>query len=423
MDIEELLKEHKINQTRYEKLKRYYSAKHDILNRQVQNPKKANNRIVNDYPGYITDTITGYFMGQPIRYTSKDDNKTYMDKLTDINEANNEQDHNAEMAKNMSIYGEAYELLYIDDEANIRFAALEPDEVIPKFKEEFGNTLEYAARLYEKKLRDKCIQKLEVYYKDHIEYYEKDGTIIKLMEIRPHYFGRVPIIYYVNNNERMGDFEKVISLIDEYDKRSSDNSNELENTRNAYLKLKNMAGTDDDDLKKCDESGVFKLEEDQDIDYLIKQINDTYIQNNLTNTDNNIHKFSKVPNLSDESFAGNLSGVAIAFKLWPLEQVAVIKERKFKTGLKRRLKLITTILNLTGGNFDYQDISVKFVRNIPQNVVELVEISSKLIGMIDDESALALLPFVDDPAATIAKRDAQEQGIGYKNFEEQTEVK
>ena len=422
MDIEELLKEHKIKQTRYEKLKKYYEAKHDILNRKVANPKKSNNRLVNDYPGYITDTITGYFMGQPIRYISKMGGKTYTDILNDINEANNEQDHNAEMAKNMSIYGETYELLYVDDEAQIRFVALEPNEIIPKFKEEFGDTLEFAIRLYEQKRGDKRIQKLEVYRQDHIEYYEKDEGNIKLIDIKPHYFGRVPIIYYVNNNERMGDFEKVITLIDEYDKRSSDNSNELENTRNAYLKLKNMAGTDDDDLRKCDESGAFKLEEDQDVDYLIKKINDTYIQNNLINTDTNIHKFSKVPNLSDENFAGNLSGVAIAFKLWPLEQVVAIKERKFKTGLKRRVKLITIILNLTGGNYDYRDINVKFIRNIPQNILELVQITEKLSGVVDDESILALLPFIDDPAATIAKRDAQEQGLNYDKFKEKPKV-
>lgn len=420
MDVNEIIKKHHLKQIRCNKLRNYYVAKHKILNRDLEG-KKINNKIVNDYPGYITDVICGYFMGQPIRYTSKTKNDELMDRLSDINESNNEQDHNYQMAKNMSIFGEAWELLFVDEEGELRFVSLRPDEVIPKYKvNSFGKTLEYAARITYSKKNKEYITKVDIYYEDHIEYYIRENGSLKLYDVQPHYFGKVPIIYYENNDELMGDFEKEITLIDEYDKRSSDNANEQDNNRNAYLKLKNMSGVQDEDIKACNEMGAFKLDEDQDVEYLIKQINDSYIQNSLNNTDNNIHKFSKVPNLSDESFAGNLSGVAIAFKLWPLEQVAAIKERKFKTGLKRRMKLICIYLNLickTYDFFDYKDINTKFVRNIPQNVQEMVGIANDLVDLVDRETVLSIIPFIDNPAEVLEKKRKEEEGELYDNFE------
>jgi SPP1 family phage portal protein len=33
---------------------------------------KPNNKVANAYPSYITDTLTGYFVGEPITYNSND---------------------------------------------------------------------------------------------------------------------------------------------------------------------------------------------------------------------------------------------------------------------------------------------------------------------------------------------------------------
>lgn len=83
--------------------------------------------------------------------------------------------------------------------------------------------------------------------------------------------------------------------------------------------------------------------------------------------------------MSDEQFAGNLSGVAISYKLWGLEQVTAIKERKFKRSLQRRAELITNILHITSNPaYDYRDISIQFRRNQPQNLPELAEVVTKL---------------------------------------------
>ena len=69
---------------------------------------------------YITDTATSYFVGQPVVYNSQDD--AYLQTVQDIFDYNDEQDHNMELAKQCSICGSCFEMLYLDEDAQIRFA-------------------------------------------------------------------------------------------------------------------------------------------------------------------------------------------------------------------------------------------------------------------------------------------------------------
>jgi SPP1 family phage portal protein len=396
--IKDLIEEHRTTKLpRYQRLLKYYKAYHDILDRVQEDPSVPNNKLVNDHPGYIIDTIQGYFIGIPVQYSTEKDEKL-LDDLTEIYDDNNEADHNAELAKYMGIYGEAFELLYMNDNSEIRFIRLRNEETLVVFDSSFHKSVQLALRYYSlfDTTAKKDITKVELYFADRVEYYTQNGDTYTLDKTLPHYFGKVPVIYYNNNEECLGDFEKELTLIDDYDKRESDNSNELEAFRNSYLKIKNMSGTQTSDVQEMKKNGVILVDGDGDAGFLEKNINDGYSEHHLERLDDNIHKFSKVPNLSDESFAGNLSGVAIKYKLWPIEQVAVCKERKFKTGLKRRIKLICTILDKKGKRYNWKDINLTLKRNIPANILEASQIVGNLKGTVSDETLLSTLPFIED---------------------------
>ena len=122
-----------------------------------------------------------------------------------------------------------------------------------------------------------------------------------------------------------------------------------------------------------------------------------------------MHIFSAVPNLTDANFGGNLSGVAVSYKLWGLEQICAIKERKFKRGLQRRIELITHILNIQGGQFDYRDIDIQFRRNKPQNVLEIAQIITMLSGELSRETRLQMLPTIDNVQDELQKLEDEKQ--------------
>ncbi|MGL5253907.1 MAG: phage portal protein, partial [Brevinema sp.] len=151
------------------------------------------------------------------------------------------------------------------------------------------------------------------------------------------------------------------------------------------------------------------LEDGGDIDWLIKQIDDGAMENYKNRLREDMHIFSNVPNMTDEAFGGNLSGVAVSYKLWGLEQVCAIKERKFKKALQRRIELIAHILNIQGGNYNYMDIEVQFRRNKPQNILEIAQIITMLSTELSRETRLKMLPTIENVQDELDKLQEEKQ--------------
>lgn len=383
--------------SRLENLENYYAGDTAITLRTMTDTTKPNNKIVNPFSNYITNTLVGYFMGIPVTYSSE---ITDLDPLVEILSDNNEQDENAELATDASIYGVAYELCYLNEQGDLRFKNLDPKEIIPIYDDTLEQELLMVIRYYTQYNleTDQTYGIIEVYNNETKTTYKCNdsfGDLSLLGEPFYHYFTEVPIVIYKNNNYMTGDFERVISLIDSYDKVLSDGINDFEAFVNSYLVLKGMSA-EAEDITTMRENRVMILDNDADVSWLIKQASEAQSQNLLTQTENNIHKFSHCPNLNDEHFAANASGVAMRYKIMGTEDLALIKERKFKRGLQKRLSLIADILNLKGESIDWKDIDITFYRNLPVSLAEDMGAILQLSGVISHRTQLAQIPFISD---------------------------
>ena len=126
-DIRDIVARHSHN-TKYDRLERYYVGDHDILHTEKTDQTGGNNRIVNNLARYITDTATGYFLGQPVVYSSE--NEEYLEILQDIFDYNDEQDHNTELGKQCSVMGDCFEMYYLDEYGKIRMGLVFPQNLI-----------------------------------------------------------------------------------------------------------------------------------------------------------------------------------------------------------------------------------------------------------------------------------------------------
>lgn len=361
----------------------------------MRDKSKPNNKIANAYASYITDTLVGYFIGEPISYTSNDE--TLLQDLTMIFEYNDEADENAELAKNASIYGVAYELLYLSEEDKmIRFKSLDPKEIIPVFDKSIEGNLLAVIRYYDDYdvVDDKTNTIVEIIDATHVRRY-KLNTALSLLEEYQHYFQMVPVAIFKNNEEERGDFESVISLIDAYDKMESDTLNDFEYFVDAYLALYGFTA-DADDVASMKENRILLMDEGTSAEWLIKQTSDVYVENMKNRLDADIHKFAKCPNMSDKEFASNASGVAIKFKLLGTENLVSIKERKFKRGLQQRLELMSMINSVLREGFDWRAIDIIFTRNVPSNDTDIANMVNTLRDIVSEETLLAQIPFVED---------------------------
>lgn len=330
------------------------------------------------------------------------------------------------MAKDASICGVAYELLYLDANKDIRFRKLDPTTCIPIYDNTLENNLLYFIRYYTNTdiISGNTTTYAEVYSENERTLYILGNGAVEFLETEPHSFGDVPVIIYQNNEEERGDFESVISLIDAYDKLESDSVNEVEYFNDAYLALYGLSGTETEDIAAMKQMRVLLMPTDAKAEWLIKDVNDAYLENIKTRIAKDIHKFSMCPPMTDEDFAANASGVAMKYKLMGLENATSKKERSFKKGLQRRIEIITNMLGVFGSAFDWRSINITFKRNIPSNLLEIADVIGKIGNLISDETKMSLLPIDLDYDAEVEKKKIEaERGytLGYDNMKQEGE--
>lgn len=426
--ILDLIEKHSIEKHRILKLKRYYDNNNDIMSRPYTDDTKPKNKLSHGYASLITNSFVGYFLGKPVSY--KSDNEDLLNKLNEFFMYNDEADENTTLAQEASICGYAYEIMYTDQDAQLRFKQVPTEEMIVVYDNTLEENIQFAIRYYDVySLEDEDVKEVEVYTKDRKIVYSYTGNSLSLKEEdEEYYFNDVPIVDYENNKERTGDFEKVISLIDAYDKSNSDTANDFEYFTEALLVISGILMDEIDEEGRplnFKENRVLNFADSQaKAEYLIKNINDTALENYKNRLNNDILRFASAIDMTDENFASNLSGIAIKYKLMSMEHITGIKESKFKKGLMRRIELATNILSIkTNSLLTYTEIKPVFTRNIPANETEIVSMVKQLYGILSDETLLSLLPFVENAKEeinAIEKANEDKAITGYESLGENT---
>ncbi len=337
---------------------------------------------------YITDTATGYFAGVAPRYLF--DEGVDGSRVQAVFDLNNESSVNYQLAEDMSVFGAAYDLLWRDEEANIRISRTSPVDTFLLCEDSVEEKLIGAVRL----LSTKAGAVLgELYLKDRVRSFRFDGTGVCFTGGRAHFFDDVPITEYKNNFRRMGDFECALENIDLYNLTLSSASNDLQSVANAFLAICGMMGTEQEDIDEMNRTRVAKLPVDGKMEFVIKNINDTALENHKKTLKHDILQVCGVPDLTDECFAGNASGVALEFKMWGLDQLRTRKQQGMDDGLFRRLRLIADALTLQGlGEKDASErVSIFYTRNMPRDLTVTVDNAAKLNGIVSEQTIFGMV--------------------------------
>jgi SPP1 family phage portal protein len=407
---------------------RYKGEELPIQNRVLPDTQKPNNKLENDYRGYIVDQVVGYLFGKPISYSidkrkyEESKAKEYQERLTRFNTLNTIEDLDAELGKIMSICGYAARLLYIDKNGEERAMNIFPWEAV--FIMDEGGEITNAIRYYTvKDLDNNEYRKVEWYDSKNVTFFiEDDGVFIMDSEgSQSHLFDYVPLVRFQNNDEEKGDFEKVETLIDAYDKIVSDSVNELEQFAHAYMKFKGVS-VDKEVIDNAKQTGAFELPQDGDADFITKNINDTFVENNKKTLNENIHKFSASVDMSDEKFSGSAqTGESRKWKLLALENKAEKKARKFSKGLREQFKVLCSAWQKKNIDIDYLDIFWEFKRNVPIDLLYIADYASKMKGIHSDHTLLSQVPYIDDVEYELEiMKQEQEERIDLDSFADDT---
>lgn len=370
---------------------------------------KVNNRLNNAFDAEIIDTKIGYFLGEAISYGMDEQTEPgvispTMQDVNLFNLRNHAEDADAELGKRAAICGVGARLLYVDEEGNERMKNIEPWQVV--FIGDNVSEPTYSLWAYQ----EGDTKVVEFYDDLNVTTFESDTGDYQQTSVQPHLFGYNPLFGLANNDELQGDTEKVLALIDAYDRTLSDASNEIEQYRLAYMVFRGLAPADAEENLKYGKI-IELLDDKHSVDYLTKDINDDLIEHHLDRLEKNIIRFAKSVDFTDESFAGNSSGVALKQKLRSLENKCIVAERKFVSTLRYQYKVLFSARSLRSSvsKDDYLKMFFTFKRNNPANILEEAQATQALKGMVSEETRLGELSIVDDVQWEIKKMEEEQQ--------------
>lgn len=411
-----LIMKHRREAEKLRILMRYYRGEHKILS------ENRKNKLVCNHAKDISDTASAYFIGNPISYKSDTD----IADLTDLLEAAGADETDGDNGLDLSIYGRCYEYIYPkEDKTILAVKNLSPENTFMVYDDTIEQGELFAVYYYVRK--DDTDRRDIIYvatvltpnFKWVLNIEAIDTPQALLEEPEPHYLREIPIIEYLNNKLAIGDYELQIPLIDAYNALMSDRIADKEQFIDSILAIYGALLGDPDALDedgntakdKIKKDKLLELPADSKAEYLTRTFDETGVEILKKAIEQDIHKFSHIPCMTDESFGGNVSGVAMEFKLLGLENITKIKTRYYKKGLRKRLRIFAgwlytsrQIMVNTAG------ITPTFTRALPKNLLEISQIVANLWGKVSRKTLLSQIPFVDDVDEELAavEKEAEE---------------
>lgn len=455
-----------IQRPRLKKLDAYYRGWDEGVletgNRRAQEGY-ADYRLTHPFAQEIADFQTSFSVGNPIGVEAESEH----DALDAVNDYNDINTLNNDLFLDMTKYGRAVELTYRDGD-NERIVRLDPLNTFVIYSNDVDPSPIMGVRLSERMVIDQTTQVGVVLpnpiKKYIVEYWTEDthavsNEIVLADSLQIAYtedLVTMPVVEYWNNTLRTGDYENVIPLIDAYDAAQSDTANYMTDMNDAILTIKGdidslfdgadlMINPDDKDaaikLAKAKQEMLNEMKNARmlllksgisatgtqtsvDANYIYKQYDVQGVEAYKTRLYKNIHAFSRTPDVSDDNFASNASGVAMKYKQLGVIQLAATKRRQFEKGLYRRYKIIQTLENAVSGKWDidYNDIRFTFHDNLPQDDITTLQDLVQAGAQFPQEYLLRFAPGGVDVDELMRMMDEQVNDPEYTRLSQRLEA-
>ncbi len=425
----------------------YYENEHDILTRKrtmIGEDGKTetvdnlpNNRIIDNQYAKMVDQKVNYLLGQP--FVIEGDNERYIRLLKKVfNKSFMRTIKNA--GKAMLNSGIAWLYPYYTESGDFSFRLFPGYEVLPFWKDSEHTVLECAVRLYlvsgYEGTAPVVIQKVEVYDMNGIHRFIMDGS--KLVEdysfgnktsegchitaadnsggIKGLNWQRIPLIALKYNENETPLIKKVKSLQDGINIMLSDFENNMqEDARNTILVLKNYDGQNLGEFRRnLATYGAVKVRYDGDTKGGVETL-EVAVNSENYKTILELFKKALIENAmgydaKDDRLAGNPNQMNIQSMYSDIDLDANDMETELQAAFEDILWFVNAHLYNTGqGNFEGEEVTITFNRDILISETEVIENIGKSVGILSEETLIANHPWIDDPARELERLQEQKK--------------
>lgn len=406
--VNEYIRKHEERMQRYNYLENLYKGFHDVY-RQPEKPDwKPDNWLAVNFPRYITETFMGYAYGIPIKKSHPDEKID--DAIKSFEDDNEITDHEYELFKKACIYGHSWEYFYQDEDARTQMTVFSPKELFVVYDDTLKNHALFAVRYgYHSLDSDYPGEKYgEILTSTMIEPFEGGQK----KEVHDNPYGYIPCVEYRLNDERMGIFEEVTGLVEAYNHTIGEKANDVDAFAEAYLAILG-AELDEEGIYKIRDNRIINLYGTDDakdilVQFLQKPTADGTQENLLNRLETLIYQTSMVANISDENYGNATAGIALAYKLQAMSNLALGFDRKIEKSLRKRYKIFCSLSTNVPDKDAWRDVEIKTTRNLPKNILEEAQTAAQLEGMVSRETQLSVLSIVSNVSEEIDKMEKEQ---------------
>lgn len=391
----------------YTKMYQYYKGDTDAIRKYLFITKRSNLKINTNYIKKFIKEEVAYTLGNDITYESRTNNENIIKDIEYYTAHWNEL-HDTDLMKYLLIFTKVYELYYIDDNANFCTKIIKPTEGYAYVDNASGKVLFF---IHTFKNDFETNNNIDVYTDEYI--YHFDNKFNEISNPTKNLFGEVPVSIGELTEEGYDDslYKDLKGIQDAFETNLSDIGNEISDFRNAYMVFKN-AQLNEEDIPKMKELGIIQFPDSPngDAGWLIKNINDTFIQNTLDRYEDTMYQLACHIN-HNEKLQSNLSGITLRSRLIVLENKCSLQIKAHKNIVKNRIRFLFIYLDLKKNKmYDYKDVKALYTPNIPSDDLAIAQMLSQIPERtISKDTARGLFSFVNNKVAEAEKVKTEQQ--------------
>lgn len=414
---------------RERKYKAYTSEENEIDSRPKPNTKiiKVNNKLHAGLYNTIVDQAADHFTGIPVKwdYDITEQRKSLIQKTKDLFLGNvsakikapKEFDRLAELVKEMRFAMLDSDTARYQGACGVAFRLLEPVETAGEWQLRACNVEPWRAEKYENAdifIREKYdthqkkfFEEMKVVTKKKILTYNRyvetnlmnAAETFKLTSETDNPLETFYLSEFKNNTNRYCDFEVAEELSDAFDRSLSDQQNEVEQFKLAYMMISGSRLGEEEAQRMMEQLGIINLPDPQaKVGYVTKDINKDFNEYHLNQLKKLYYTVTKSIDFNDEVFKSNSSGEARKWQIIALEAKTNTKEQYFKEGLKEVAETMAAFIKFNDKlEVDVSKIVFTFSRSLPTDIGYLAEALPKLAPYVSKRTIINQIPFVKDP--------------------------
>ena len=420
-EILDMVRKHEVSLYREMKLEAYYKN-NNAINRSMKADGKANHKVAHPFCHQIVSTMVGYFASEPVQFDI--DNEQVKQQLDDFMKYNDFDRVFTKVITDSCVYGVGSMMTFIDVKGLVRFAPVDPKELIVLVNNDVLEDMHTVIRHWQCESNDgEIVRYVEVYDSEQVrKFYMNEEEIFNEI-VEEHFFGDVPFSLFYANADQMAIFERVIPLVDAYDLLESETLNLVSDLADAILLIAGVE-LDDEMVKKVNQLRLLNVsdtnENNVDVRYITKDA-PTHEETKQRLHDD-IFSLSMIPDVNSKDFGEALSGTALKLRLASMEFLAGVMEGFAKLGLRRLIELWSNVGQLLGGvstDEIIKNLSIRMTRNTVSNEAEQIQNALQLSSLISKESVLALLQaFIPDVEVELERLNTErEESIAFMQEE------